>query len=223
MTKTNGFGIKVQTDQRTGAKAPQVDGANWSSRGRLAEVKAGDRDALETLLAGARPRLCAVAFKMMRDRDDAEDVVQEAMMKVWKNVGRFEGRAAVSTWLHRIVVNTANDHLRSRRHAAVGPARRGVATGDEDHQVPEAVDAETPEVLLGRAEIGGVVRGAMAALSPAHREVLSLREIQGESYESIATLACCPVGTVMSRLHHARLRLAETLISDNADLSSRAA
>ena len=68
------------------------------------------------LLSAVRPRLCVVALKMVRNSDDAEDVVQEAMMKVWKYVGRFEGRAALSTWLHRIVANTAIDHLRARRH-----------------------------------------------------------------------------------------------------------
>ena len=223
MTNTNVFGIKAETTPVAGAEAPQPTEANRSEEDTLSRARTGDQQALEALLAGARSRLCAVALKMMRDRDDAEDVVQEAMMKVWKHVGRFEGRAALSTWLHRIVVNTALDHLRSRRHGSTLGQRPGADAGEPQRPMPEAVDADTPEVLLGRAEIGAVVRSAMETLSPAHREVLSLREIHGESYQEIADSARCPVGTVMSRLHHARHRLAETLVSGHADLLKQAA
>ncbi|MES1171933.1 MAG: sigma-70 family RNA polymerase sigma factor [Bacteroidota bacterium] len=188
----------------------------------LEMAQAGDRDALDQLLAAARPRLAAVALKMVRDRDDAEDVVQEALLKVWRYVGRFEGRAAFSTWLHRIVVNTALDRLRARRNGVTG-GRPFDDTADPDRREPEAVNDETPEDLLGRAQVGAVVRGAMARLSPVHRDVLALRELDGDSYQEIAQVARCPVGTVMSRLHHARHRLAETLSGDGADLLPRAA
>ena len=193
-----------------------------SEAATLERAKAGDRGALEELLAAARPRLCAVALKMVRNSDDAEDVVQEAMLKVWRYMGRFEGRAALSTWLHRIVVNTAVDHLRARRHGPV-VARTGEPDLDEDRRSPEAIDDETPEDLLGREQVGAAVRGAMSHLSPVHRDVLALRELDGESYQSIAEVVRCPIGTVMSRLHHARHRLAETLSSGYADLLPQAA
>jgi len=187
----------------------------------LAKAQAGDRQALQALLAAARPRLAAVALKMVRDRDDAEDVVQEAMLKVWRHVGRFEGRAAFSTWLHRIVVNTAVDRLRARRHAVAHPGGHD-GTDEGERRQPEAVNDETPEDLLGRAQVGAAVRGAMAQLSPVHRDVLALRELEGDSYQQIAAIARCPVGTVMSRLHHARHRLAETL-ARSTDLLPQAA
>jgi RNA polymerase sigma-70 factor (ECF subfamily) len=225
MTNTSGSGSTAKQTRGTYAEPPHAVEANLSEHDplasepeTLARAKTGDRPALEALLAAVRPRLCAVALKKVHDRDDAEDVVQEAMMKVWKHLGRFEGRAALSTWLHRIVANTAIDHLRARRQGVKLDRRPDDGDGGTDSSVPDAVDGETPEELVGRAEVGAVVRGAMAELSPAHREVLSLREFDGESYEAIAAYAQCPVGTVMSRLHHARHRLAETLVSGHSDL-----
>jgi RNA polymerase sigma-70 factor, ECF subfamily len=172
-------------------------------------ARAGDRMALNRLLADARPRLLAVALRMVRDRDDAEDVVQEALLKVCRNLTRFEGRAAFSTWLHRIVVNAALDRLRRPHHRR----ERGADADEPDTRpAPEAaVDEETPERIVARAETGAAVHGALARLSPVHQHVLALRELHGESYQSIARAARCPVGTVMSRLHHARRRLADEL------------
>lgn len=222
MTNTNGFATKVNPQGRFAAEAPHTGGAELSEAEMLARAKAGDREALEELLAAARPRLCAVALKMLRNTDDAEDVVQEAMLKVWRYVGRFEGRAALSTWLHRILVNTAVDHLRARKNGPVA-ARSTDGDVDDDHRSPEGVDDETPEELLGRQQVGVAVRGAMAHLSPVHRDVLALRELEGESYQDIAVAVRCPIGTVMSRLHHARHRLAETLSAGYADLLPQAA
>jgi RNA polymerase sigma-70 factor (ECF subfamily) len=173
------------------------------------QARSGDREALNRVLATVRPRLLAVALRIMRDRDDAEDVVQESLIKVCRSLTRFEGRSAFTTWLHRIVVNTSLDRLRRPELR-----RDRVAENDEGEVRPDAepaVNEETPEQLYDRAEAGAVVQGAIARLSPVHREVLALREIDGESYQDIATIARIPVGTVMSRLHHARKRLAVEL------------
>ncbi len=172
----------------------------------IEEARRGDREALNRLLAVVRPRLLAVALRIMRDRDDAEDVVQESLIKVCRSLTRFEGRSAFTTWLHRIVVNTGLDRLRRPELR-----RDRVAENDDGEarvEAEPAVDEETPEHLYNQAESGAVVQGAIARLSPVHREVLALREIDGESYQDIATIARIPVGTVMSRLHHARKRLA---------------
>lgn len=183
----------------------------------IRRAQAGDRAALEGILAAARPRVVAVALRMVRDADEAEDVVQEALTKVWRNLARYEARSAFSTWLHRIVVNTALDHLRARRSGVVlsAPARpRPVDGADSEAPRVERVERTTPEDRLAEAELGAAVRSAIAELSPAHQQVLAWRELEGESYQDIARRARCPVGTVMSRLHHARQRLAETLHLD---------
>jgi RNA polymerase sigma-70 factor (ECF subfamily) len=179
----------------------------------ISSARAGDGAALNRLLAHVRPRLFAVALRIVRDRDDAEDVVQEALLKVCRYLTRFEGRSAFSTWLHRILVNTALDRLRheqSRWERVVTDVEREdqpARTSD----AAEGIDEETPELIVGRAETGAVVREALASLSPAHQEALALREFDGESYQDIARIARCPVGTIMSRLHHARRRLASEL------------
>jgi RNA polymerase sigma-70 factor (ECF subfamily) len=189
-----------------GTKAPQArEAVSLRDLDQLiAAARGGDRGALNRLLTDARPRLLAVALRVVRDRDDAEDVVQEALVKVCRSLSRFEGRSSFSTWLHRIVVNAALDRL--RRH---GARKERPVDGDDDREVAPAdkVDEQTPERVVSRRETGAVVRGALARLSPVHREVLELREFEGESYRDLARLVRCPVGTVMSRLHHARHRL----------------
>jgi RNA polymerase sigma-70 factor (ECF subfamily) len=233
----------IDTDEPSDTKAPQPSGAKWNAaaapddgateceRGALGSLwdldglidaaRAGDPPALNRLLAHARPRLLAVALRMLRDRDDAEDVVQEALLKVCRHLTRFEGRSAFSTWLHRILVNAALDRL--RRH----PARwERTLDGEHDEGPPaasEPVDEETPERLVARAETGAAVQGAIACLSERHQEVLALRELNGESYQAISRIARVPVGTVMSRLHHARRRLAEELAATFEPAALRAA
>jgi RNA polymerase sigma-70 factor (ECF subfamily) len=195
-----------------GTKAPQSGEANplCDLDDLIASARRGDRGALNRLLTDARPRLLAVALRIVRDRDEAEDVVQEALLKVCRSLARFEGRSSFSTWLHRITVNAALDRLRR------GTARREQSTtkggDDEQAQAPiDLVDEQTPERLVSRRETGAVVRGALARLQPIHREVLVLREFDGESYRDLARLVRCPVGTVMSRLHHARHKLESEL------------
>ena len=156
--------------------------------------------------------MMSVVLRLLRDRDEAEDVVQEAMMKVCRYIGRFEGRASFSTWLHRIATNAAVDRLRLRRHLLLG-SRPDNDTGDRA-QTPEGVDERTPESQLGQAQSDAVVRGAIGRLSLSHQQVLVLREFDGESYQQIARSAKCPVGTVMSRLHHARRKLTEELAQE---------
>jgi RNA polymerase sigma-70 factor (ECF subfamily) len=173
----------------------------------LTRAQAGDHQAFAALVADARPRALAVALKVLRNPDDAEDAVQDAFFKVWRYLGRFEGRSSFSTWIHRIVMNASLDLLRRQScrpetHAeAEEPGERAVEPAHE----------QTPERSLDEAQTGALVRSAVATLSPAHRQALTLREFEDHSYEEIARVSQCPIGTVMSRLHHARRRVAEEL------------
>jgi RNA polymerase sigma-70 factor (ECF subfamily) len=208
---------EIESEPETTTRTPQTREAN-SLRDLdelIGSAKRGDRHALDRLLFHARPRLLAVALRMVRDRDEAEDVVQESLIKVCRHVTRFEGRSSFSTWLHRIVVNTALDRLRRQPARHDRFAMRDGASGDA---VADTVDpdrhennSETPERQYLRAEAAAIVHGALERLSPSHRQALSLRELDGESYQDIADIVHCPVGTIMSRLFHARRRLAEEL------------
>ena len=203
-----------QTSLPRHAKTPQPAGADSHAAPAAADLgelvaaaQTGAGEALERLLAEARPKLLALAMRVLGNSDEAEDAVQDAMIKVWRNLGRFEGRAAFTTWLHRIAVNAALDRRRRRGNVHLS------SSGPDEHlhDVAEAVLPETPERIYARAETAVVVRGAMARLSETHGEALRLCDLEGESYATIATVTECPLGTVMSRLFHARRKLAREL------------
>jgi RNA polymerase sigma-70 factor (ECF subfamily) len=172
----------------------------------------GEREAFDRLLASARPRLFALALRILGDVDEAEDAVQEASLKVWRNLGRFQARSSFSTWLHRIAVNAALDRIRRR-----GPAARAADAAADDDRSELAPPPETPERLYARAEAGAVVQRAMDRLSAAHGEALRLCDLEGEPYAAIAVAVRCPIGTVMSRLYHARRNLARELAAEARD------
>jgi RNA polymerase sigma-70 factor (ECF subfamily) len=200
-----------QTSRPRPAKPPQAAGADSQAPENFADLvaaaQAGETDAVERLLAEARPKLMTLAMRVLGDADDAEDAVQEAMVKVWRHLGRFEGRAAFTTWLHRIAINAALDRLRRRGavHIAAG------APDEHHHHSSELAPPETPERIVARAETAVVVRRAMSRLSESHGEALRLCDLEGESYATIADVTDCPIGTVMSRLFHARRKLARAL------------
>ena len=172
-------------------------------------AKAGDRAAFDELLVAMRPRALAAALRVMHNRDDAEDAVQDAFLKVWRCLAAFEGRASFSTWIHRIVTNASLDLLR-KSSGRSEPTERSdgqdlaVSDGEPSNQ-------ETPESELCGYEIQMLVRTAVAALPAAHRQAVELREFEDCSYQEMAEIIQCPVGTVMSRLHHARHKLADDL------------
>jgi len=199
------------------AKAPQAREAGSqpaSSSGApgfdalLKKAQAGDHQAFAALVADARPRALAVALKVLRNPDDAEDAVQDAFLKVWRYLGRFEGRASFSTWIHRIVMNASLDLVRRQ---SCRPEAHTESEEASERKSAEPAHDETPERSLAEAQQNAIVRTALASLSPPHRQALTLREFEDRSYEEIAAVSKIPIGTVMSRLHHARRKLADSL------------
>jgi RNA polymerase sigma-70 factor (ECF subfamily) len=174
----------------------------------IAAAKQGHGEAFDQLLAGQRRRAFAAALRILRDPDDAEDAVQDAFLKLWSRLPSFEGRSSFATWVHRIVVNASLDLM--RRHAA-RPEFVDRSGHDATPAKLEPVCETTPESELADREIERCVRVAAAALPLAQRQVVELREFEDRSYQEMAEIIRCPVGTVMSRLHHARGRLAEIL------------
>jgi RNA polymerase sigma-70 factor (ECF subfamily) len=206
-THADSVSRNAKTPQPSGAER-QGPGVGESDAELLAAAQAGDRQALERLLAAARPRLVALALRVLGDADEAEDAVQEAMLKVWRYIGRFEGRASFGTWLHRIAVNAAVDRVRRRSLVVAPPPRE---ERDDRPARDQGVVAETPEQSYARAEMGVVVHRALGRLPSIHSEAIRLCDLDGESYATIASVTACPVGTVMSRLYHARRKLVREL------------
>ena len=150
--------------------------------------------------------ICAI----LHNEADARDVCQEVWLTVWKQLATFRADSRFSTWLHPIATRRALDHLRKRRRWFDRFLPYG--TGDENAvEVAEPATTENAGSLAEGNETVTRVRAALASLPPKHRAVLALRELEGLSYEEIAQATGIPVGTVMSRLHHARRLLAERL------------
>jgi RNA polymerase sigma-70 factor (ECF subfamily) len=184
-------------------------------------ARKGDRGAFRSLFERYHRRVYALALGVLRHPDDALDVVQDAFVKAHKYLDKFEGNSSFYTWLYRIVMNLAIDHL--RKHRRVKPVEFDEARLEDAH----AEDSLLPRILggnPGRAlldkEIRRRVDAALDELSENHRAVLVMRELEGLSYEEMAQAMGCSKGTIMSRLFHARRNMQKRLI-DLLDHPSR--
>ena len=171
----------------------------------------GDKRAFELLVVKYQRKLGRLLSRMVRDPGEVEDVTQEAFIKAYRALPNFRGESAFYTWLYRIAINTAKNYL-------VALGRRAPTSTGFDHEEAETFeeaealrDSATPEgELLGR-EIATTVNKAMEALPEDLRTAISLREIEGLSYEEIASVMNCPIGTVRSRIFRAREAIAADL------------
>jgi RNA polymerase sigma-70 factor, ECF subfamily len=182
------------------------------------KARGGDGRAFRALVELHQSRLFAVAFGMLRDRDDAMDVVQDAFIKAHRKLAEFEGNAAFSTWLYRICVNLCIDRKRAdaRRRKVDLDDALATGLGDDDTLYAEAeiggrLSGTNPLKNSSDKELGAELGRAMAGLSEDHRSILLLREVEGMSYEEIAETLGIPRGTVMSRLFHARKNMQRLL------------
>jgi RNA polymerase sigma-70 factor, ECF subfamily len=171
----------------------------------IAASRRGDTEAYGTLVRQYQNRLCSSLRHICGSLADAQDAAQEAFLRAYLNLNRFTGSSAFYTWLYRIAVNFAISEQR-KRHARQSLHQNSQA----NHQEP-AQDSETCDARLLRQERAAQVQEALASLSPEHRTILVLREIEDCDYDEIASILSIPVGTVRSRLHRARLQLRERL------------
>ena len=178
-------------------------------------VKLGDVRAFEMLVVKYQRRIERLIGRMVRDVDIVQDIAQETFIRAYRALPQFRGESAFYTWLYRIAVNTAKKSLMDMKRDPL-VTESALASrdeeGDETSRVEnELTDGETPEALLASKEIGQVVNAAIEALSEDLRQAITLREIEGLSYEEIAEVMNCPIGTVRSRIFRAREAIAERL------------
>lgn len=174
-----------------------------TDRALVAKAKAGDSRAFDTLVVRYQHKLLKLIGRYVRDQDEAQDVAQESFLKAFRALPNFRGDSAFYTWLYRIAINTAKNHLvsLSRRPADVDvDAAEGTQSG-LDHRL---TDQATPERLLVRSQIETTVAQAIDELPEELRIAITLRELEGLSYEEIAASMECPIGTVRSRIFRAR-------------------
>lgn len=176
-------------------------------------VKAGDQQAFALLVSKYQRKVIRLIARLVRDPVEVEDVAQEAFLKAYRALPQFRGESAFYTWLYRIAVNTAKNHL-------VAQGRRPIPMSsfqdDDDDGEPFAADEaiadiQTPDAVLLSRQIAETVNRAIEALPAELRTAVTLREIEGLSYEEIAEAMNCPIGTVRSRIFRAREAIAEQI------------
>jgi RNA polymerase sigma-70 factor (ECF subfamily) len=193
---------------------PSVDGA-MSDRDIDQELveraQKGEKRAFELLVSKYQRKLSRLLARLIRDPSELDDVTQEAFIKAYRALPSFRGDSAFYTWLYRIGINTAKNHLVASSRRAPSLADIGSEDGEAGDEGVQLRDINTPESVLMSKEIANTVNAAMAALPEDLRTAIQLREIEGLSYEEIAQVMNCPIGTVRSRIFRAREAIAERL------------
>ena len=175
----------------------------------VAAARRGDETAFESLVRLYEKRVMALAMRMCRDPDDAAEAAQEAFLAAWQGLPAFRGEAGFSTWLYRLTSNACVDLLRreGRRRAVTGPS-----FNDEEARVEVPDTAPSPQETAERRELQAQIREGLQAITPEHRQVLLLREMQQLSYDEIAERLSLDVGTVKSRISRGRKQLRNFLL-----------
>jgi RNA polymerase sigma-70 factor (ECF subfamily) len=174
----------------------------------------GDVRAFEMLVVKYQRRVERLVGRMVRDSDLVQDIAQESFINAYRALPQFRGEAAFYTWLYRIAVNTAKKALGElKRDPLIFESARKAGEEDDETFRPEnePSDGATPEALLASKEIAAAVNAAIDALTEDLRAAITLREIEGLSYEDIADIMNCPIGTVRSRIFRAREAIAARL------------
>jgi len=212
----------VKRQDRRVAATLNTNGAEASNRsGRAAEserdrelilrAQRGDGGAFRELVERHRRRAFAIAVGLVRDEEDALEIVQEAFFRVYRGLYAFNGAASFFTWLYRIVKNLSIDLMRR-------PAwQRELALDDVEVGFEACLDEADPGDMLRRREIAERIAAALEALPPYHRGVILMREVEGMSYEEMARAMGVSKGTIMSRLFHARKKLQRALVACYAE------
>ncbi len=180
-----------------------------ADRNLVDQATGGDREAFGALVRRHQDRVFNLAYQIVRNREDALDVAQEAFVKAFSSLSSFKGEASFTTWMHRIAVNLAIDTLRRRRRGDASVYDDRVAVAEEGESRVPAPD--NPEAALESQQVRRLLTRGIEALPPTHRAVLILREVDGLSYDEIARAVGCSLGTVMSRLFYARRKLQKIL------------
>jgi RNA polymerase sigma-70 factor (ECF subfamily) len=189
--------------------------ADVSELDLVRQSQAGQTEAFDELVTRYRTRIFAMIYNMVHNEQDAWDLAQESFVKAWRSIQRFRGRSSFYTWIYRIVMNVTIDWLRKKQVKGAG------AEFDDSIQLKEIDPASKtvpkadplPHTRMERSEIRARIDRAIQQLSPDHRAVILMKEIEEMQYHEIAEALDCSIGTVMSRLFYARKKL-QTLLKD---------
>ena len=178
----------------------------------VSRCQRGETDAFNELVTRYRGKVYAMIYNMVHNEQDAWDLAQDGFLKAWKSIGRFRGQSSFYTWLYRILMNVTIDSLRRRQVAGETEFDDSVALRNIDPNsstTPKSV--ALPDEKLTGDEIRARIDAAITRLSPEHRAVILMREIDGLEYQEMADALECSIGTVMSRLFYARKKMQSML------------
>ncbi|MEH6466461.1 MAG: RNA polymerase sigma factor RpoE [Porticoccus sp.] len=190
----------------------EAEQAKDTDKQLVARVQKGDKRAFDMLVLKYQYKVHAIVSRYIKDFDEVNDVVQEAFIKAYRALAKFRGESAFYTWLYRIAVNTAKNYLVARNRR---PPASDVDAADADYYEggQRLQDIDSPENLLYRDELEAIVDQSIRDLPEDLRTAVTLREFEGLSYEEIAEIMDCPVGTVRSRIFRAREAIDEKVKS----------
>ena len=196
-----------------------TDASNKEARRQEAEedrelirlAQEGDKVAFRRLVERHQRRAFAIAMGLVRDENDARELVQEAFLRVYRGLSSFQGGSSFFTWLYRIVTNLAIDLMRKPGRRDAELQENQSADEDTDFPLVSRIDGADPIDVMRRREIAQRIQAALDALPPYHRGVILMREVEGMSYEEMAQAMGVSKGTIMSRLFHARQKLQRAL------------
>lgn len=177
----------------------------------VVRAQRGEKHAFNLLVTKYQRKLARLISRLVRDPAEVEDVTQEAFIKAYRALPQFRGEAAFYTWLYRIGVNTAKNFLMSQGRRAPTTTEKDAEEAETFDDAEQLRDINTPESVLMSRQVAATVNAAMARLPEELRTAITLREIEGLSYDEIAELMNCPIGTVRSRIFRARESIAAEL------------
>lgn len=176
--------------------------------------KKGDTDSFEQLVSNYQVSAYNIAYRMLGNKEDASDCTQDAMIKVFRSISKFKGNSSFSTWMYRIVINTCKDFIRKKKEVLY---LDNDIKGEEGNIKRELEDSsDTPETILERKELKKEIEKAIMEINSDHREVIVLRDIREYSYEEIAEILDCSIGTVKSRINRGRKALKDVLLKSSS-------
>jgi len=193
--------------------SPEVDAIDEVSLVKAAQK--GELKAYDELVTIHRGKIYSMIYNMLNNQADAWDLTQEAFIKAWKALPKFEARSKFSTWLYRIAHNVVYDHMRKKKISSAGEFNDEVMADATIEPTARTTPRESisPDKQLQNSELGIKIKDAMEKLSIEHRQVIILREVEGYDYKEIAEMTDSSLGTVMSRLFYARKKL-QSLLKD---------
>lgn len=209
LNKTNTVTSTKNTKRKTSAEDKERD------KKLVAAVQNGDAAAFRELFDRYNQRAYSVALGVVKNPQDALDIVQEGFVKVHKHISKFEGSSSFYTWLYRIIMNLSIDHIRrTKRATRIDYDDRVLRAADEiegDGTIMPDILGSSPKKSVLRRELSEAISAALEELPEHHRAVILLREVEGMTYEEMAVTLEVPKGTIMSRLFHARRKMQESL------------